>query len=593
MTIRDYLKEHKLIMDGAMGTYFSSIKNKEASISELSNCSEEEIIYEIHKEYIASGANFIRTNSFALNREVLKISEEEQEQLLEASVKIANRVAKESSEVIFVACDIGPIPAKGTREEEDIVKEYHFIIDTFLKFNPEIILFETFSDFHYINQLLPYIKEKAPDIFIMTNFCINKNGYSSSGLSASHILDEIANNPLIDGGGFNCGIGSGHMYDIIKKLSLPKDKYIAIAPNAGYPEQYSNRMIFMNNEIYFGGNIDRIVNLGVDIVGGCCGTTPKFIQYIKKNIILDSNNRGIRVKRSANIKSSRLSSVNEFYQLFESGKKVVAVELDPPFDASDDKIMECATKLKASGTDIITIADSPMGRSRVDSILMAVKIYHEVGIHVMPHVCCRDKNLIAIRSGILGAYINGVRNMLFVTGDPIPSEHRQSTTGVFDYNSIRLMHYMKDMNLEHFNAEPIYYGGALNYGRGNLDKIIERMEKKIEGGAKYFLTQPIFTEEDINRIAYIKERVQTKLLCGIMPFVSYRNANFVKNEITGIHVPDEILERYHIDMTKDEAELVGAKIASEIIEKVSPFADGYYFMLPFNRVSLMDKIIIK
>lgn len=593
MTIREYLKEHKLIMDGAMGTYFSSMNHKAGAISELSNCMEEDVIYNIHKEYVVSGANFIRTNSFALNREVLKISEKEQEELIDASVNIANRVAKEALVPIFVACDIGPIPAKGTREEEDILKEYQFIIDTFLKHDPKIILFETFSDFYYINRLLPYIKDKAPDIFVMTNFCINKNGYTSSGLSASHILDEIGNNPLIDGGGFNCGIGSGHMYQILRKLTLPKDKIIAIAPNAGYPEQYSNRMIFMNNEIYFGGNIKKILELGVDIVGGCCGTTPGFIKYIKNNITLDHGNRGYRMKRNLLPKSDTINTSNEFYKIFESGKKVIAVELDPPFDASDEKILECANKLKESGTDIITIADSPMGRSRVDSILMAVKISHEVGIDVMPHICCRDKNLIAIRSGILGAYINGVRNLLFVTGDPIPVEHRQSTTGVFDYNSIQLMNFVKDMNEEHFSKEAIYYGGALNYGRGNVDKIIERMERKIEAGVSYFLTQPIFSDDDIKRIAYIKERVQTKLLCGIMPFVSYRNANFIKNEISGIHVPDEILERYDPDMTKEEAELVGAAIASEIIEKVSPYADGYYFMLPFNRVSLMDKIIIK
>jgi homocysteine S-methyltransferase len=211
----------------------------------------------------------------------------------------------------------------------------------------------------------------------------------------------------------------------------------------------------------------------------------------------------------------------------------------------------------------------------------------------MPHICCRDKNMIAMRSMILGAYLNGIRNLLVVTGDPIPSEHRQSTTGVFDYNSIQLMNYVKEMNREHFSGEPIYYGGALNYGRGPIEKVIERIERKIEAGAKYFLTQPVFSEEDIRRLEIIRSKVDTKILCGIMPLVSYRNANFIKNEISGIHVPDWVIEKYRPDMSKEEAEWVGADIASCIIKDLSSFADGYYFMLPFNRVSLMEKIKVQ
>jgi len=363
-------------------------------------------------------------------------------------------------------------------------------------------------------------------------------------------------------------------------------------------------MVFMDNEGYFTENMKRIASLGVDILGGCCGTTPNYIKNIAQQINTKDLNRGYRIHFSnqmANISkidittstaSNKVIRKNDFYELFKTGKKVVAVELDPPFDAKDEKILDCARKLKNNRVDVITLADSPMGRSRVDSLLMSVKIAKETGLEVMPHVCCRDKNMIAMRSGILGAYVNGIRNILIVTGDPIPSENRQSTTGVFDYNSIQLMEYVKEMNGEHFSEEPIYYGGALNYGRGDIHKIIERMQRKIHAGAKYFLTQPIFTDEDIGRIQYIKEHVETKILCGIMPLVSYRNANFIKNEITGIHVPDEVVERYRPDMSKEEAEWVGAEIASELIAKLSSFADGYYFMLPFNRVSLMDKIRI-
>jgi homocysteine S-methyltransferase len=198
--------------------------------------------------------------------------------------------------------------------------------------------------------------------------------------------------------------------------------------------------------------------------------------------------------------------------------------------------------------------------------------------------------MIAMRSTLLGAYVNGIRNLLVVTGDPVPSEQRLSTTNVFDYNSIQLMQFIKQMNEEHFSEDPIQYGGALNPALGRVDKIIERMERKMEAGAKYFLTQPIYDEETIEKIHYIKEHVDTKILCGIMPFVSYTNANFIKNEFSGIHVPDEIVSRYSKDMSKEEAEMIGASLGRELVKKLEPYADGYYFMIPFNRVSMFEKM---
>ncbi|WP_313129382.1 bifunctional homocysteine S-methyltransferase/methylenetetrahydrofolate reductase [Anaerocolumna sp.] len=610
MKIKEYLLKHKLIMDGAMGTYYSRLVNNDNEISEYANLYTSDTIINIHKNYIEAGAKLIRTNSFAANREALSITSAEQEKLIKASYEIAKKAVMESGKEVYIACDIGPI-SESAKTEEEILEEYEFICDIFIKEKPEVILFETFSSFKYIRELVPYIKEKLPDTFIITNFCLDKNGYTASGISITSLLEELSETDEIDAGGFNCGIGSGHMYHLLKKVSLPDNKYIVITPNAGYPEQFQNRMVFMDNEGYFTENMKRIAGLGVDIMGGCCGTTPNYIKNITQHINLQELNRGKRITYSERVtlplkgeasieknsdegknSTGKVTGKNHLYELFKTGKKVVAVELDPPFDAKDEKILECAEKLKNSSVDAITLADSPMGRSRVDSILMSVKIAGKTGMEVMPHLCCRDKNMIAMRSGILGAYVNGIRNILVVTGDPIPSENRQSTTGVFDYNSVQLMEFVNEMNREHFSDNPIYYGGALNYARGDIPKIVERMQKKIDAGVKYFLTQPVFSEEDIHRIKCIKEMIDTRILCGIMPLVSYRNANFIKNEITGIHVPDEIVNRYRSDMSKEEAEWTGAEIANEIIEKLSPFVDGYYFMLPFNRVSLMDKIRI-
>lgn len=588
-----FFENGPLRMDGAMGTYYS-MKYNTHLVSEHANKNYPERIKEIHKEYIRAGAHIIRSNSFAINERSLNVSSIEIEELIHASVRIAKEsIIEENKEgKVLLASSIGPIPIKNEVEIETIQLEYERICNAHIEASPDIILFETFHEFTYIKDIIDMIKRKNPDILIFTTFCMNKNGYTSSGLSYRTILNEINKNPNIDGGGFNCGIGSGHMLRMMKNMRTSCNKILLAIPNASYPEQFSNRMVFHKNESYFASNMQELLNIEVDIIGGCCGTSPN---YIKKLGELEyssyKNSKKKILKEEAELAVEVVQ--NEFYSLFDKSRKVIAVELDPPFDANDSKILECANKLKELMVDVVTIADSPMGRSRVDSVLMSIKISNEVNIPVMPHLCCRDKNLIAMRSSILGGYVNGVRNLLLVTGDPIPSDQRQSITGVFDHNSIKLMNYVSEMNREHFITEPIYFGGALNYGRGRLDKIIERMEQKMKAGASYFLTQPIYSKEDIERLRYIKESVDTKILCGIMPLVSYRNANFIKNEIAGIHVPDSIIERYHMDMTKEEGEIVAAKISSEIIEQLSEFADGYYFMLPFNRVSLMERIIIK
>lgn len=592
MTFQEYIQNNRILTDGAMGTYFAHKVKDDGAISEIANLTNPDLIREIHKEYIVAGAKLIRTNTFVAATKVLNLTYEQQKNMIQSACHIAKEAVKQSGRQVYIAGSIGPISEGLYQTEDEVLKEYHNIIDEFINNDIEIILFETFSDLYYIHQLIPYIKEKNKHCFIITNFCINKNGYTKNGISANRILAEISGNDGIDGCGFNCGIGSGHMLELLEQVKLPTNKYIAMIPNAGYPEQLQNRMVFLHNTNYFCDNMKQIFTKNISIIGGCCGTTPEYIKQLSSEIktwdqpvVLKATELVSPAQKPVPIRE------NKFYQKLEAGKKVIAVELDPPYDACYESLMEHAQAVKAAGADMITLADSPMGRSRVDSILMSIKMKQDVNIPVMPHVCCRDKNMIAMRSSLLGAYINGIRNLLVVTGDPVPSINRVDTTSVFDYNSFQLMNFLEGMNEEHFYEEPIFYGGALNYGRGNIDKVIKRMERKIEAGCSYFLTQPIYSTKDMERIRYIKSKVDTKILCGIMPFVSYRNANFVKNEITGIFVPDEVVNRYKPDMSKEEAQRVGEALGKELMEQMNDFADGFYFMLPFNRVSMLSNIL--
>lgn len=599
MNIRDSLKKHKILADGAFGTYYARLEDVGATVSERANLEKPQIVAKIHREYIESGARLLRTNTFGANTVVLECTPEEQEECIRRGYEIAMQTAREAKEAIlksdgdcvFVAADIGPIPEDVNSSREELLNEYLRMCRIFLEQGADLFLMETFSDITFIKPMAEYIRSQNPEAFIMVQFSLNRYGYTKAGISASRLLKAVGEMEEIDSVGFNCGIGAGHLYQLLKKMSFPSGKYLTAFPNSGYPELLRDRASYLDNHQYFAEKLSEIAALGIHIAGGCCGTTPKYIEAAGKTVDFTPSGTVYEAADRDTKGTGLKSCTNTFYNKLKAGKKVIAVELDPPYDSKADRIMECANALKVAGADMLTFADSPMGRGRVDSVLMSVKVSNEVGVPVMPHIACRDKNAIGIRAGLLGGYMNGIRNLLIVTGDPVPSSDRDEITSVFDFHSIRLMEFVRQMNIEHFSEEPVYYGGALNHGRANLDREIDRMRDKIEAGASYFLTQPIFSREDVERIRYVKGQVDTKILCGIMPLVSYRNASFVRNEITGINVPEYVVDAFSPEMSREEGERTGVRIAKEVIRMLNPVADGYYFMLPFNRVHLVEQCL--
>lgn len=599
MNIKEYLQEHQLLTDGAMGTYYGEKFQRAGRSPEFQNLRHSERIVAIHKEYLQAGAMLIRTNSFASNLATMFCGAQEQEltrqeklALLRENVMAAFDNAKQAIEEVestaFIAGDIGPIPEQGVQEPEELVEEYDTIADALLEAGAEIIWFETFSDFQYILPVAKHIKEKS-DVFILASFCLNKFGYTRSGISAKRILEQAKESDVLDGVGFNCGIGSTHMKHTLENLDFG-DLVVSVMPNSGYPDIINDRTGYQENTAYFCENMKEIAGLGVNILGGCCGTTPDYIRHLNENMEWGKPYRSVKLENASDDGTIQKES-NAFYRKLREPGKPVIVELDPPHDGNCEKIIQASLLLKEAGADMITFSDSPMGKLRADSIMTGAKIQREIELPVMPHVTCRDKNRLGMGAAFFGAHMNGIRNLLLITGDPVPGGDRSGITPVFDFNSMKLMEYVKQMNQEYFKDDPIVYGGALNYGRANLDKEIERMQRKCEAGADYFLTQPIYSKEDVERIRYIKKKVDTKILCGIMPLVSYRNANFMKNEVFGIHVPEEIVSRYHKDMSRAQGEETGIQIALEIAEKLADVADGYYFMVPFNRASMICTIM--
>lgn len=242
---------------------------------------------------------------------------------------------------------------------------------------------------------------------------------------------------------------------------------------------------------------------------------------------------------------------------------------------------------------MLTLSDSPMARARMDAGALAARLIRETGLTVMPHIACRDRNIIGLRGMLLADHMNDIRHLLIVTGDPVARDARGTISGVYDMNSIRLMEYVTHMNEELYADDPLHFGGALNYHGANPDAIIRRMEKKIEAGCEYFLTQPVYSDEDVERIAYIRAAIggRARIFGGIMPLVSYKNAMFLHHEMAGIHIPEEILNRYTPDMSREAAQEVAVAISLKLAAQLEPYVDGYYFMTPFNRAGLICEII--
>ena len=592
--IRERIQQKKLLFDGAFGTYYGG-KYDTKQLPELANLEAPERVKEIHTEYLEAGAQILRTNTFAANSFCMDMSKEQIEETLRSGVRLTReavaawRERTGETKEVYIAGDIGQIPCDALAQKDTLCREYEEICRIFLEEGVDFFVFETFSE---MEEILPAIKMIGEQAFITVQFSVNQFGYSNAGLSARKLLQRAGTIKEIDAVGFNCGVGPSHMYRILQTLYKPADKFLTALPNAGYPQMVTGRMIFTgDNREYFVDRMQQMIALGVDMAGGCCGTTPEYIADLAGK--LDFTQYPQAKTNAEPEKKQAGTEDHSFYHKKEAegGKKLIAVELAPPMGIDDEKLMDAAHLLQRSGVDVLTFPDSPSGRTRADSILMAEKVARETGMCVMPHICCRDKNAIAMRSQLLGAYINGIHNFLVITGDPIPSLVRTTVKGVFNFDSVGLMQILADMNEEQFAQAPVSYGGAINQGRRNLEVEIGRVKKKMAAGATFFLTQPISTKESADRVRRIKEETGARILCGIMPFVSLKNATFMKNEMAGIDVTDEVLARYRADMTREEGEQAGVQLAKEVIAMTEDFADGYYFSFPFNRVTMLEKIL--
>ena len=583
MDIRTELSQGKpLLFDGAMGTYYTSFPGRAEAPCELASLSHPGEITAIHEAYLKAGCQAIKTNTFAVGAHLASGKEDLAVHLTEAACRLALEAAAPYGACVFA--DLGPAPA-GTRLTP--ADTYRRQADLFLAQGLTHFLVETLPTDEGIPEFARYLKAHCPEAFLIVSFAVGFDGVTRDGLRGRELIQRTTALPEVDAVGFNCMSGPRHLLECIRDLDL-NGKPLSVMPNAGYPTVLGRRVVYQGQPAYFAMQMAQIVRAGASIVGGCCGTTPDHIAKVA-DMLSRPLPEPVPIQPKAAARRSIPPNTNTLWDKLESGQRVIAVELDPPVDDHVEFFLEGVQQLRDAGADAVTIADCPIGRPRADSSLLACKIRRELGVEPLPHMTCRDRNLNATKALLLGLSIEGVHNVLLVTGDPIPTEDRAEVKTVFNFNSRKLARYVADLN-EHTLSTPFRTYGALNLNAKNFAMQLKMAQEKEANGISGFLTQPVLSREALDNLKLAREILHSKILAGIYPVVSHRNACFLNNEIAGMRVCDEIIALYE-GKEREEAEALAVTISAEIAKQIAPYSDGVYLMTPFKRVSLMARIL--
>ena len=365
-----------------------------------------------------------------------------------------------------------------------------------------------------------------------------------------------------------------------------------LVPNGGYPLVGRDRVVYRGRPDYFAREMCRVRRRGGVILGGCCGTTPAHIAALRQALEAEPMPiAGAAPVVSAPEAPPVLAPADPFLRKLARGEKVIAVELDSPKDANLAGYVEGARRLQAAGADAVTVADCPIARARVDSSLTACKLRRELGVVALPHMTCRDRNLNATKALLLGLYAEGVREVLAITGDPIPTAERDEVKNVYQFNSRKLTRYIHALAAPGEALPGLQVFGALNLNARNFDVELRRAQEKAAAGAAGFLTQPVLSRQAVENLAAARAALPgARLLAGILPVVSHRNALYMENEVNGIHLDEAVIRRYE-GADRARGEELALEISLAAAKAAAPCADGFYLMTPFGRVGLMERLI--
>ena len=560
-----------MLFDGAFGTYYHALHGS-AIAPEFANIHRKNAVYEIHREYLAAGAQAIKTNTFAANFSLCSDSSTLGE-IIKNGYETAVLAAGGNGKVY---ADIGPICS------ENAGYEYGRITEQFLSLGATNFLFETQQETTCLKDAVRRIKSTGNKTKVLVSFAVSQDGYTKTGGYYKSLIED-ALSAGADYAGLNCICGPAHMLELIRALDTENLPLIAM-PNSSYPSMVNGRTAYIDNPEYFSELLVKLYQCGVKILGGCCGTTPNHIRAAAERLHSAAGIKMLPVRR----KSVCVSAPEP--EAFSKNRKIIAAELSPPADTDMTYVLSAAEQLKACGADYITVPDSPLAKSRAGSMMTAAKIQREIGIPAIPHVACRDRNRIAIQGELLAGNIEGIRTLLIMTGDPIPDTARDGNQSVFGFNSFRLMRFVSALNGDLFAGAPYRICGVLNLNALHFDVELKRAEEKIRNGASVLFTQPVFTRQNAENLEAARQSLNCMLLAGMMPVAGYRNALFLNNEVAGIEVPQRMLEMLK-GKDEEETKKISVGFCQQLIDRVYDSCDGFYLITPLKKIAFTEEIV--
>lgn len=596
--LRAKLNDHIVIFDGAMGTELYNRNFFLNSCYENLNLTNPDAVLSIHAAYFDAGAEIMTTNTYGANR--LKLSRhglaEQIGEINRAGVHLARRAGDETT---LVAGSVGPLGREqmSGHQQDELIDIFGEQIEFLQSAGADFILGESMPSLSDARLFLKAV-EKYANIPYMISFAVDRDLSLAFGEELAPFMSEIlgaGKQPTAIG--LNCGIGPEPMLAALEKLVKVSPYPIIAQPNAGVPKSIDNRTIYMCSPEYLTTYAIRFVSLGVRGVGGCCGTTPEHIFDLARSVRPMRHTPRVKEITSVAEKARELPEVpvalrSKLAAKISNGEFIKTVEITPPRGFSlDDTIAKAAT-CKAAGVDAINLPDGPRASSRISSLITACEIQSKAGIETILHCCCRDKNLIAMQADLLGCARMGVNNILFITGDPPKLGDYPFASGVFDVDSVGILKVASAMNRgldiggRSIGSEPtgFFSGAGVDPNAIDITRELNRMHEKAEAGANFFITQPIFSIDPLAVVLTEAEKLGIPVIAGVWPLASFRNAEFMQNEVPGVVIPDSVMRRMGSAESKSAQLATGIEIARETIAAIRDRVAGVQVSAPFGKV---------
>ncbi len=603
---RDFIQEDRVhVFDGAMGTMiYAKGVYINRSYDEL-NLSSPDLITDIHREYLKAGAEIIETNTFGASR--LKLAQQGLDDRLAeiniAAAKLARKAIESGARHdAFVAGSISPLGVRiepyGPTSVEEAKEMFREQAQALLEGGVDGFVLETFHDLAEIEQAIKAVREIC-DLPLFAQMTIDDHLQTAFGVPLEVIvtrLDKWLDAAGLDVIGLNCSVGPNAILAAIDKIRPLTTRRLSAQPNAGNPREVQGRQMYMASPEYMAKFSKRLINAGAKFVGGCCGTTPDHIKLIVDSVrALSPGRRTVNAitvaEQAVQVEPVPLAERSKLAYKVAHNQFITSVEIVPPKGIDPAKMLEGVRKLKEAGVDAVNVPDGPRAQTRMGALAVSLLIEQQVGMEAVTHYCCRDRNLLGMLSDLLGAAALGLHNFLIITGDPPKMGPYPDATAVFDIDAIGLTNLVNRLNhgLDP-GGNPIgkptsfFIGVGVNPGALDLDHEIRRFEWKVEAGAEYAITQPVFDVAQLKTFLKRIEHCRIPIVPGIWPLTSFRNAEFLNNEVPGVDVPPEILERMRKCDDGAAALAEGVKIAQEMLAEVRPYVQGVQVSAPFGKI---------